>query len=419
MMRSLQRVVVCGSRLQLGPAQTLLWKTVLRKRNFTGGFLRSTYDSPRHRRLGSLVLATDAALRGGEASSGRRNLSRTSSLRNYDKEYWAREMDKVERPAARNLLARLDFTDPLGVNFELKGAAKGKNTLYDFVTTVKRLHPRKVVLLQVGDFFEAMGYDAVMLVQYCSLNPMGTTGVPRAGCPLQNLRRTLDDLTSSGFSVAVCQEAPEAYGARPKRKTRFVSGIVTPASPEYIHDLVHSAHEPGFTEQRRIVGLSATVRGYCMAFVDPDTRLCTLTDGLTSEAVLSRLQAGGCAEPVYVHASVRHLQEGRQRWEQGALGTALASMTKVAYAGPRPAERLLELIRLDLSMDPSTSFKVAAPLPPPCRCQEGTEADVCARNGSHVPQSACSSPRSPSYAVTKASTSSRPRALYLETAKNM
>eukprot|EP00854_Cymbomonas_tetramitiformis_P006124 gene6124-7347_t len=249
-----------------------------------------------------------------------------------------------------------------------------------------------------------MGYDAVMLVQYCSLNPMGTTGVPRAGCPLQNLRRTLDDLTSSGFSVAVCQEAPEAYGARPKRKTRFVSGIVTPASPvycicpkcqgslaagtiksgcnvvveEYIHDLVHSAHEPGFTEQRRIVGLSATVRGYCMAFVDPDTRLCTLTDGLTSEAVLSRLQAGGCAEPVYVHASVRHLQEGRQRWEQGALGTALASMTKVAYAGPRPAERLLELIRLDLSMDPSTSFK-----------------------------------------VTKASTSSRPRALYLETAKNM
>lgn len=57
--------------------------------------------------------------------------------------------------------------------------------------------------VQIGEFYEAVGTDAVMCVQHAKLNPMPVTGgkAPRAGCPILNLRRTLRDLTSAGLSV--------------------------------------------------------------------------------------------------------------------------------------------------------------------------------------------------------------------------
>ena len=40
---------------------------------------------------------------------------------------------------------------------------------------------------QVGDFYEALGIDACVLVEYAGLNPFGglrSDSVPRAGCPV-------------------------------------------------------------------------------------------------------------------------------------------------------------------------------------------------------------------------------------------
>jgi hypothetical protein len=55
---------------------------------------------------------------------------------------------------------------------------------------------------QVGEFYETMGCDAVLLVEYAGLNPMGNSDLPRAGCPIQNLLRTLRDLVEgAGLSV--------------------------------------------------------------------------------------------------------------------------------------------------------------------------------------------------------------------------
>ena len=59
-----------------------------------------------------------------------------------------------------------------------------------------------VTVLQVGEFYETMGTDAVMLVQHAGLNPMGQGDPPRAGCPVVNLRRTISDLVEqAGLSV--------------------------------------------------------------------------------------------------------------------------------------------------------------------------------------------------------------------------
>ena len=77
--------------------------------------------------------------------------------------------------------------------------------MYTIVALSLRLMSRKstsVWLMQVGEFYETMGIDAVLLVQHAGLNPMGVGDPPRAGCPIANLRRTISDLVEqAGLSV--------------------------------------------------------------------------------------------------------------------------------------------------------------------------------------------------------------------------
>ena len=55
---------------------------------------------------------------------------------------------------------------------------------------------------RVGKFYECVGFDAVLLVEYAGLNPMAPEkGVPRAGCPEANLRRTLAMLIEPALTV--------------------------------------------------------------------------------------------------------------------------------------------------------------------------------------------------------------------------
>jgi hypothetical protein len=59
------------------------------------------------------------------------------------------------------------------------------------------------MLLQVGKFYEAVGLDALLLIEYGGLNMMGDNlEVPRAGCPEDNILQVLDDLVGkAGLSV--------------------------------------------------------------------------------------------------------------------------------------------------------------------------------------------------------------------------
>jgi hypothetical protein len=70
--------------------------------------------------------------------------------------------------------------------------------------------------LQVGEFYEAVGIDAVLLVQHAGLNPMADGVPPRAGCPRQNLRRTVADLVGAGLSVCVCEEVSRGQQGTPR-----------------------------------------------------------------------------------------------------------------------------------------------------------------------------------------------------------
>ena len=62
----------------------------------------------------------------------------------------------------------------------------------------------------------------------------------------------------------VCEETPEpyAYGARSKPKERFLAGIVSPASPNYVYGLVDVPSAVPLVAPPPLLGIAASVAGY-------------------------------------------------------------------------------------------------------------------------------------------------------------
>jgi DNA mismatch repair ATPase MutS/predicted GIY-YIG superfamily endonuclease len=213
--------------------------------------------------------------------------------------YWERELHRVDKPAARRLLPLLDRENPLG--FTPGPTMMKKGSLFEYVVQEKRQHPDKVLLVRVGEFFEAWGVDAMLLVQWCGLNAMG--GKARAGCPVRNIQQTLDSLTAAGLSVAVYEELDEPAGrAAPRvgRKTRALAQVVTPGSSNYIYGMTLCPGDVAFRESRPYMGIRGTSGGYEVVQVDVDSRRMSVSERLTEEALKAAVEAAGPAEPVFL-----------------------------------------------------------------------------------------------------------------------
>lgn len=114
-------------------------------------------------------------------------------LGDADREFWQQAMRTVDKPNARQMLEMVDWNNRLGVNKARKKRLGFRATTlpcyHDFVKTKARF-PHHIVLMRIGEFYETAGFDAVLLVQHAGLNPMSLgSGIPKAGCPVLNLRR--------------------------------------------------------------------------------------------------------------------------------------------------------------------------------------------------------------------------------------
>ena len=323
----------------------------------------------------------------------------------YARSFWTEQVTgPAVKQSARLMAKRLDFDDPLGVDLTLRGASssakrdgvekrtkrstppKRRLTLYDYALDVKRAHPRKVLLIRVGEFYEALGFDAVLLVMHAGLNPMGATGVPRAGCPLVKVQETLDRLTHRGFAVVVCEEVPSMnpYGQRAPPKERYVAAVVTPASPQYVVGAADAGDDVAFDGDAPppVVAAAATATGYTLISVEPDLRRATVLEGLTAESAAAKLAASGHAPPLYRHASLdggfgarggaaagvsgptrrlrmeigNILSAARDaRGDGGELGGSAAHQR---YDAKDPAKGILEIVRREYNMPPDAAFEI-------------------------------------------------------------
>ncbi|KAH9764014.1 DNA mismatch repair protein MSH1 [Citrus sinensis] len=115
-------------------------------------------------------------------------------------------LQMCRKPSTLHLVNRLKYSNLLGLDVNLKNGSLKEGTLNWEMLQFKSKFPREVLLCRVGDFYEAIGIDACILVEYAGLNPFGglrPESIPKAGCPVVNLRQTLDDLTRNGYSVWV------------------------------------------------------------------------------------------------------------------------------------------------------------------------------------------------------------------------
>ena len=303
--------------------------------------------------------------RRSSASSASSSSSSSSSTRyspvRVDEEtklYWQHLLSDLRRLSAARLARSLDLDFVLG----LSGASSSAPPLARFFASIKEQHPTKIALVRVGEFYECIGADAVLLVEHAALNPMGTgaSAMPRAGCPASNLKRTLDDLVrGASLSVVVAEEAPEpySYGTRARKKERYIAGVVTPAQPHYFSGgggsrrgvrrgrgrgaadendssfasasasasastSASSCLEDGDNSTNDvdagnddddddtldatppILGVSAvaSASGFSVVEVDVELRRFSVFRGLTEDAVSARLFSGGLSPPLYLHS---------------------------------------------------------------------------------------------------------------------
>lgn len=228
-----------------------------------------------------------------------------------------------KKPSSVLLVKRLTFTNLLGIDSTLKNGSLKEGNLNSEMLQFKSKFPHEVLLCRVGEFYEAIGIDACILVEYAGLNPFGglrSDSIPRAGCPVVNLRQTLDDLTRNGFSVCIVEEVQGPTHAR-TRKSRFISGHAHPGSP-YVFGLVGDNHDLDFPDPMPVVGISRSAKGYCMVSVLETMKTYSAEDNLTEEALVTKLRTCRCHH-LFLHTSLRNNSSGTFRWGEFGEGGLL------------------------------------------------------------------------------------------------
>ncbi|KAL8240128.1 hypothetical protein R6Q59_013483 [Mikania micrantha] len=237
--------------------------------------------------------------------------------------WWKEKMQICIKTSSVQLVKRLVYSNLLGLDDNLKNGSFKEGTLNCEILKFKSRFPREVLLCRVGDFYEAIGFDACILVEYAGLNPCGgfrSDSIPKAGCPVVNLRQTLDDLTRNGFSVCIVEEVQGPTQAR-SRKSRFISGHAHPGSP-YVFGLIEDDRDLEFPEPMPVVGVSRSAKGYCMISVLETMKTLSSEDGLTEEALVTKLRT--CHyHYLFLHKSLKNSSSGTSSWREFGEGGLL------------------------------------------------------------------------------------------------
>lgn len=144
-------------------------------------------------------------------------------------DFWSLKLQQCRKPLTKEMMKRLKWSNPLGLDESLRGGSLRKGTRSAELLEMKAAFPREVFLCRSGDVYEAVGIDACILVEYVGVAPIGRKdSVPKAGCPVVNLRQIIDELTQEGFSVCVVEEVQGSLTGRGRRKERFIAGHAHP-----------------------------------------------------------------------------------------------------------------------------------------------------------------------------------------------
>ncbi|CAI9771217.1 unnamed protein product [Fraxinus pennsylvanica] len=94
-----------------------------------------------------------------------------------------------------------------------------------------------------------------------------------------------------------------------------------PGSP-YVFGLVGDDHDLDFPEPMPVVGISRSAKGYCMISVLETMKTYSAEDGLTEEALVTKIRSCQCHH-LFLHSSLKNNSSGTCRWREFGEGGLL------------------------------------------------------------------------------------------------
>ncbi|KAL2613189.1 hypothetical protein R1flu_024881 [Riccia fluitans] len=214
-------------------------------------------------------------------------------------------MNECQKSLTKEIIKRLDYTNLLGINSALRLGSLRASFFASELLKFKQQFPHEVIIGRKGEFYESVGFDACVLVEYGGVNPLSGVKIdtiPKAGCPLANLRQTLDELTGHGFSVCIVEVA-EGPGIDRQKKTRIKGGHATPGCP-YVVGLAKANLDLDIPDPVPVIGIAKSASGYKLISVVEILRTVSVEDQLTEEALVSKLRARSC-QNLFLHRTLK------------------------------------------------------------------------------------------------------------------
>ena len=95
----------------------------------------------------------------------------------------------------------------------------------------KDKHPDTIILMKMGDFYEAFDDDAVILHEVVGLTLTSRSGVKMAGLPYHSIEGYLEKLVQAGHRVALCEQVQKPTDKVIKRDiVRITKSSITPVA---------------------------------------------------------------------------------------------------------------------------------------------------------------------------------------------
>ena len=192
-------------------------------------------------------------------------------------------MKTVTRESARKIIAGLCTRCPLGID----GGKKG--SLLAQIVEFKTFHPDKVLLVRVGEMYEAFGVDAALIVD-AYVGCEAKHGDARVAVHASKIQHVLDQLVLRGVTLAVYEESEVICTPR----HRFMAQIVSSATPLYGID-TGTTPAPA-----RIAGVMAHTDGsVTICLVDVQAGVCQRMDQVSAERAAAIVLGNRVDRPIF------------------------------------------------------------------------------------------------------------------------
>jgi energy-coupling factor transporter ATP-binding protein EcfA2 len=221
--------------------------------------------------------------------------------------YYERWLQFLTNPTAVYLKDKILNLTALN-SFGIPQSKINPNSFLAWTLKEKCKYPKCILVIQVGDFFELYGIDAIMAVEFGGLRAMGKLPTMKAGTPLLSLQRLLDSFIRNDFIVRVYEECVSSNtGLYKKRK---MCQVVSKSNPVYFRAL-NSVEEDDIRECLPIVYVLIDT----ILSVDIISRTFTIYHGLSKPSMIALISSIRPAEiyclsafrinvPSYLHPQI-------------------------------------------------------------------------------------------------------------------